>query len=81
MSKVSKLEKFLKSGSTATPRQIQGMFGISNPSAAIHQLRSTGVCVYTNQVTLRDGTQTVKYKVGTPTRKMVRALHALGFFN
>lgn len=81
MTKLSRLEKYLKSGATATPRQITGMFGIANPSAAIHQLRAGGVCVYTNEATLRDGTQTVKYKVGAPTRKMVSALHALGFFN
>jgi hypothetical protein len=80
MTKLSKLEKFLKSGASATPKQITGMFGIANPSAAIHQLRSNGVCVYTNQSQLRDGTQTVRYQIGRPTKKMVKALHALGFF-
>lgn len=80
MTKLNKLEKYLKSGASATPRQITGMFNIANPSAAIHQLRSNGLCVYTNRATLRNGTQTVKYNVGKPTKKMVQALHALGFF-
>jgi hypothetical protein len=81
MSKIERLKSYLQSGSTATPRQITGMFGIANPTAAIHTLRSEGLCVYANRTTLRNGTQTTKYRVGTPTREMVRAAHALGLFN
>lgn len=80
MSKLSRLEKYLKSGSAATPRQITGMFGLQNPSAAIHELRSQGVCVYCNTSTLSNGSRTVKYTIGRPTRKMIAMAHALGMF-
>jgi hypothetical protein len=81
MTKLVSLEKYLKSGCTATPRQITGMFAIANPSAAIFALRQKGVCVYANKSTLRDGTETVRYRVGNPTKKMVSALHTLGFYS
>lgn len=81
MTKLSRLESYLKSGATATPRQITGMFGLQNPTAAIHALRSQGVCVYANQATLATGERTVKYKVGKPTKNMIKVAHALGLFN
>lgn len=81
MTKLARLEAYLKSGSTATPRQITGMFGLQNPTAAIHALRSKGVCVYANESTLSSGERTIKYKVGKPTANMVQVAHALGMFN
>lgn len=80
MTKLSRLEAYLKSGATATPRQITGMFGLQNPTAAIHTLRSQGVCVYANRATLKNGTTTVKYSIGRPTKKMVQIAHMLGMF-
>lgn len=80
MTKLDKLEKYLASGNTATPKQIQKMFGLQNPTAAVHALRSKGVCVYGNKSTLTDGTETTKYRVGQPSRAMIAALHALGAF-
>ena len=80
MSKLSRLEKYLKSGSTATPRQISGMFGLQNPTSAIHALRSKGVCVYANKATLSNGEPTIKYSIGTPTKKMIQIAHSFGLF-
>lgn len=80
MSKLSRLEKYLKSGSTATPRQITGMFGLQNPTSAIHALRSKGLCVYANKSTLATGEPTIKYCIGTPTKQMIAMAHALGMF-
>lgn len=80
MTKLSRLEKYLKSGATATPRQITGMFGLQNPTSAIHSLRSKGVCVYANKATLSTGETTIKYSIGTPTKKMIQMAHALGMF-
>ena len=80
MSKLARLEKYLNSGSTATPRQITGMFGIANPTAAIHALRSKGVCVYANQATLSTGERTTKYAVGRPTKAMIQVAHSRGLF-
>lgn len=80
MTKLDKLENYLKSGATATPKQITGMFGLKNPTAAIYALRERGVCVYANKATLSNGTTTTKYVVGGPSKKMVRVAHALGLF-
>jgi hypothetical protein len=81
MSKIERLKSYLASGATATPTQITGMFGLQNPTAAIHQLRSDGICVYANKATLKSGKQTTKYRVGSPTKSMVQTAHALGLFN
>lgn len=80
MTKLSRLEAYLKSGASATPRQITGMFGLKNPTAAVHKLRSQGICVYANTATLKNGTATVKYSIGRPTKKMIQVAHALGMF-
>ena len=80
MTKLSRLEAYLKSGATATPRQITGMFGLQNPTAAIHALRSKGVCVYANESTLASGERTIKYRVGKPSKRMVQLAHTFGLF-
>lgn len=80
MTKLSRLEAYLNAGSTATPRQITSMFGLQNPTAAIHALRSRGVCVYANEATLSTGERTVKYKVGKPTKAMIQLAQAAGLF-
>lgn len=81
MTKLSQLEAYLKSGSSATPRQITRMFGLQNPTAAIHALRSKGVCVYANESTLANGERTMKYKVGKASKNMIKIAHDLGMFS
>jgi hypothetical protein len=80
MTKLARLEAYLKSGSTATPRQITGMFGLQNPTAAVHALRSKGVCVYANPAKLATGERTTKYRVGNPSKRMVQLAHSFGLF-
>lgn len=77
MSKQAKLLSFLKSGRDVTAKQISGSFGLKNPHDAIHQLRSQGYCVYGNKTTLADGTETTKYRLGQPTRRMVAIANAV----
>ena len=81
MTKVQRLLAFLESGSTATTKQIKGMFDIANPYAAVHQLRSEGHCVYANATTLRNGTPVTKYRLGTPSKALVARAAAAGFFS
>lgn len=71
---------FLQSGSTATPKQIKGMFGIANPSAVVHKLRTEGNCIYANPATLKDGRQVTKYRLGTPSKAMIAQAAKFGFF-
>lgn len=80
MTKLSKLENYLASGNEVTAKQITSMFGLQNPTAAIHALRTSGVCVYANKATLSNGTETTKYRVGRPTRAMIAALARAGAF-
>ena len=81
MTKISKLEAYLKSGASATPKQITSMFGLQNYTAAIYTLRKRGVCVYKSHATLSTGERTVKYKIGKPTPKMVALAHRMGMLN
>ena len=78
MSKISKVHSYLTTGAELTPRQISGTFGLKNPHDAIYQLRNRGVCIYTNSTTLSDGTPTVKYRIGTPSRRMVALTRMVG---
>ena len=50
---------------------ITGTFGIKNAGRAVHYLREQGHCVYANKVTLSDGTEATKYRIGKPSRSMV----------
>lgn len=71
MSKQAKLLNYLSTGASVTARQITGSFGLKNPHEAIRQLRSQGHCVYSNKGTLADGTETTKYRIGRPSKRMV----------
>jgi hypothetical protein len=71
MTKQNLLLKHLKAGKTFTPRQISASFGIAHPASAIRNLREQGYCVYANPAKLSDGSETVKYRIGTPSRRMI----------
>lgn len=77
MSKQAKLLNHLYRGNEVTARQISGSFGLSNPHDAIYQLRNQGHCIYSNKAKLADGTQTTKYRIGRPTKRMVRVANAV----
>jgi hypothetical protein len=74
MSKHSKLLNHLQSGHEVTAKQITGTFGLKN---AVHYLREQGHCVYANRVTLSDGTEGTKYRIGKPSRSMVALANAV----
>jgi Helix-turn-helix domain len=62
----------LKTGEELTAKQISSRFGIANPSAAVHTLRSKGYPIYLNARKTQTGV-TNKYRLGTPTRAMIAA--------
>jgi len=72
MSKQEKLLNNLKAGAELTAKQIKGSFGIAHPASAIRNLREKGFCVYSNAAKLADGTKTTKYRLGVPSKRMVR---------
>ena len=64
---------------TLTVAQAQSRFGIQNVSARIDELRQEGNVIYTNTKTRGDGSKVASYRLGKPTKAMVRAAYAAGF--
>ena len=58
---------------TLTVAQARARFGITNVSARIDELRQEGHVIYTNMKTRGDGTKVASYRLGTPTKALVRA--------
>ena len=77
MSKHGKLLNHLTTGNTVTAKQITSRFGIKSPHRAIAYLREQGYCIYSNKTTLADGTATTKYRIGAPTKRMIKAINAV----
>lgn len=67
MTKTEKLLQLLQSGQNLTAKEIAKHTKLGNPGEAIRQLRNQGYCIYTN----KNG-----YRLGTPTKAMVRFVAA-----
>lgn len=85
MTKLSAKQKILnfltkKEGyNTLSVAQARARFGIQNVSARIDELRQEGHCIYTNTKRRADGSKVQVYRVGSPTKSMVRAAIKGGF--
>jgi predicted transcriptional regulator len=77
MSKQAKLLSHLQAGNELTAKQIKGSFGIAHPASAVRNLREKGYCVYSNSAKLADGTPTVKYRIGVPSKRMIAIVNAV----
>ena len=64
---------------TFTTKQAQRRFGITNVSARIEELRKEGNVIYTNKRTLEDGRKITYYRLGAPTKSMVKAALKAGY--
>ena len=71
MNKTAALVEALEAGKEFTADQIARKFGLKNPTASITSLRKEGYAIYLNT---RKGES--KYRLGTPTRRMVAAGYA-----
>lgn len=71
MAAKDKILKFLSTGKTLTTAQARFQYGIKNVSARIHELRTEGHPIYTNNRTLKDGRKTSEYRLGTPKKSRV----------
>jgi hypothetical protein len=80
MNATQKILTALKSetSNTFTTKQARSRFGIKNVAARIFDLRQEGHCIYTNTKKLSDGTKTTEYRLGKPSRAMVKAALAAG---
>jgi predicted transcriptional regulator len=77
MSKQETLLNNFKKGHEFTAKQIKGSFGIAHPASAVRNLREQGYCVYSNAAKLADGTPVTKYRLGQPSKRMVRLANAI----
>ena len=57
---------------TLTATRMQSLFGVSNPSATINELRNEGHAIYLNSRVV-NGERVSFYRLGTPTKRMVAA--------
>jgi transcription initiation factor IIE alpha subunit len=64
---------------TFTTKQAQQRFGITNVSARIEELRKEGHVIYTNKRTLEDGRKITYYRMGTPTKGLVKSALRAGY--
>ena len=69
--KTAALVEAFKSGKELTADQIASKYGLVNPTASVTALRKAGYPIYLNT---RKGVS--KYRLGTPTRKMIAAGYA-----
>jgi len=74
MTQHEKLMGFFKSGKEITSAQAEGLFGVTNLAARVSELRAEGHAIYTNKA--KNGKTT--YRLGTPSRRMVRLAYAVG---
>jgi hypothetical protein len=77
MSKKEQLLKHLQAGKAFTAKQITASFGIANPARHVQVLREQGYCVYSNPTTLSNGTVATKYRIGTPSRRIIALAQAI----
>jgi len=63
----------LQEGNELTSAQIKARFGAGNPAAVIQALRFSGFPIYCNTHTDTKGRVTQKYRLGTPSRKIIAA--------
>lgn len=67
MTMTNKLLTVLQTGKNVSAPEITKWTGLKNPGEAIRQLRNKGYCIYTNKT---------GYRLGTPTKAMVRFVAA-----
>ena len=63
----------LASGENLTSKQIQARYGVANPRALIHSLRTSGYPIYLNKHRDSKGRETLKYRLGTPSKRVIAA--------
>lgn len=63
---------------TFTVAQGRTLFGVSNVTARINDLRNDGHVIYANAKTVK-GVKKISYRLGTPTKALVKSAIANGY--
>ena len=71
--KTAKVLTALESGQELTAKQIASRFGVGSPGRVVHSLRMAGNAIYLNTRTDTKGRKTKKYRLGTPSKRVVAA--------
>jgi hypothetical protein len=71
MSKQAKLLSSFSNGNELTAKQISAQFGIKDAYSAVRNLRQDGHCIYGNTSKLYTGETVTKFRMGTPSKRMV----------
>jgi Helix-turn-helix domain len=85
MEKLTTKQKMLKyltkteGYNTFSVAQGRRLFGIKNVSQRVEELRKEGHCIYTNTKTRDDGSKVSVYRIGSPTKAMVKAALSAGY--
>ena len=69
----SKVLNALTDGQALTSKQIKARFGAGNPQSVIQALRFSGYPIYLNTHKDTKGRVTQKYRLGTPSRRVIAA--------
>ena len=77
MSKTDSVLSALQNGEELTAAQIAARFNAGNPREIVRKLREKGHAIYLNERTNSKGEVTMKYRLGTPSRKMVALAYAV----
>ena len=83
--KISAKEKILnylsktEGYNTLSVAQARARFGIQNVSARVEELRKEGHVIYTNTKSRGDGSKVSVYRMGKPTKSMVRTAINAGY--
>lgn len=74
MTQKDKLRKAFFQGRELSAKQIASQFGIASPSKVVSSLRmEDGLPIYNNRHVDTKGRVTNKYRLGTPSRKVIAA--------
>lgn len=71
--KTAKVLTALESGQELTAKQIASRFGVGSPGRVVHSLRMAGNAIYLNTHTDTKGRTVNKYRLGTPSKRVVAA--------
>jgi hypothetical protein len=73
VTKQERLLEALQAGEQLTAKQIAARFSIANPTATVSDIRDQGYAIYANRHVDTKGRVTTKYRLGTPTRRIIAA--------
>ena len=73
LTKEAKVLAALQEGRTLSSAQMVSYFGTGNPQAVIQSLRFKGFPIYLNTVTDTKGRSRNVYRLGTPSREIIKA--------